>query len=519
MVDQEMKRLVNAGFIEKAQRCRPRLKSSVKAPLRIVAISSKGDTAEIQEKSDGRMLPRYSLGKGESLCLDFGTHYVGYVTLKFNSVGSPQDAPAFLRLKFAEVPGEILDDSGDYHGWISRGWIQEEFIHLDVLPAEVRLPRRYAFRYLEILALDTSKKWKLVVEEAKLSAVSAADPEAVFPFHTQDKLLKDIDRVSVRTLANCMQDVFEDGPKRDRRLWIGDLRLQALANYETFRDYKLVKRCLYLFAGLTRDDGRVGACVFTEPDYIVDDTFFFDYSLFFVPVLYDYYMESGDEDTLKELWPCAKRQIELASQEFGTTHVVREMEANDCFLDWKAGLDKQAGAQAVYIYCVRRGACLARILGCTDEASRLEREAEEKAAAAMKYLWDGTKGMFISGRDRQISYASQVWMVLAEVVKGKEARELLNRLDEEKPEMGMVTPYMNHHYVEALLLCGEEKKALDYIKYYWGGMVEGGADTFWELYNPENREESPYGSRIVNSYCHAWSCTPAFLLRKIEKIF
>lgn len=29
---------------------------------------------------------------------------------------------------------------------------------------------------------------------------------------------------------DCMQSVFEDGPKRDRRLWLGDLRLQALAS-------------------------------------------------------------------------------------------------------------------------------------------------------------------------------------------------------------------------------------------------------------------------------------------------
>ena len=27
---------------------------------------------------------------------------------------------------------------------------------------------------------------------------------------------------------------------------------------------------------------------------------------------------------------------------------------------------------------------------------------------------------------------------------------------------------------------------MDYMKYYWGGMAEHGADTFWELYNPEN---------------------------------
>ena len=28
--------------------------------------------------------------------------------------------------------------------------------------------------------------------------------------------------------------------------WLGDLRLQALANYGTFRNFDLVKRCLYL---------------------------------------------------------------------------------------------------------------------------------------------------------------------------------------------------------------------------------------------------------------------------------
>ncbi|GAB7169398.1 hypothetical protein TUA1478L_13940 [Lactiplantibacillus plantarum] len=58
-----------------------------------------------------------------------------------------------------------------------------------------------------------------------------------------------------------MQDVFEDGPKRDRRLWIGDLRLQALANYATFKDTDLVKRCLYLFGAMPTTAGRIPANV------------------------------------------------------------------------------------------------------------------------------------------------------------------------------------------------------------------------------------------------------------------
>lgn len=135
----------------------------------------------------------------------------------------------------------MTEDSADYNGWISRGWIQEEFIHIDVLPAELKLPRRYAFRYMEIEAIDTSLKWQMVVEDVYCTSVSAVRMEDVKPVESDDEMIRKLDRVSLRTLHNCMQSVFEDGPKRDRRLWLGDLRLQALANYETFHNMDLVK--------------------------------------------------------------------------------------------------------------------------------------------------------------------------------------------------------------------------------------------------------------------------------------
>ncbi len=34
------------------------------------------------------------------------------------------------------------------------------------------------------------------------------------------------------------------------------------------------------------------------------------------------------------------------------------------------------------------------------------------------------------------------------------------------------------------------------------------------LFDPERPDYSPYGSPIVNSCCHAWSCTPVYLIRK-----
>ncbi|MFQ8953371.1 MAG: hypothetical protein ACLR56_10430 [Oscillospiraceae bacterium] len=80
--------------------------------------------------------------------------------------------------------------------------------------------------------------------------------------NTADSTLAAIDKICVNTLKECEQDVFEDGPKRDRRLWIGDLRLQALVDYVTFRNTDLIKRCIYLFAEHLNEKGLVPPCVF-----------------------------------------------------------------------------------------------------------------------------------------------------------------------------------------------------------------------------------------------------------------
>ena len=50
---------------------------------------------------------------------------------------------------------------------------------------------------------------------------------------------------------------------------------------------------------------------------------------------------------------------------------------------------------------------------------------------------------------------------------------------------------------------------------YWGGMLELGATTVWEQFDPtKNGAEhyAMYGSRFSKSLCHAWGSTPVYLL-------
>ena len=510
----EMKRKTVKEFVEKAQAHDVVLKEkTVKASSLVEIGKDATGNAVVTKRTDiSEMSGRY-LKKGDSICLDFGDHHVGYVTLKLNQAGSPQDAPAFLRLKFAEIPQEILDDSNTYEGWISKGWIQEEFVHIDVLPCELKMPRRYAFRFLEIFAIDTSVKFQVVVEDAEVTAVSAVDMDEVEALMDLPEDLQKIDRASLKTLQDCMQHVFEDGPKRDRRLWIGDLRLQAKTNYATFKNIDLVKRCMYLFAGLTRDDGKISACLFTEPVMQADDTFLWDYSLFFISILYDYYMETKDLETVKELWPAAWRQIELAQDDM-VDGVLRDDEPLTAFIDWKDGLDRQAAAQGVWIYCLRQGAELAELTGNAAEKEEILKLLEDAKEKAVSCFWDEEKNVFVSGKNRQISWISQAWMTLADVFDKEKSRTIMLDILENKEALGVLTPYAYHHVIEALLHVGEKEKALELMRTYWGGMIELGADTFWEAFDPEDPLASPYGNMQVNSFCHAWSCTPAWLLRE-----
>lgn len=451
----------------------------------------------------------FTLAASESAVFDFGTHCTGYPKLRFSYQGAHPDAPALIKLRFCERAEELQEDTTAYHGWISRSWIQEEQFHLDILPCEYICKRRYAFRYIKVEVVDISRKFKLSVCNVEADAVSSVD-EDIEPCGNET-LVKNVDKVALKTLSECMQDVFEDGPKRDRRLWLGDLRLQALTNYCTYRRNDLVKRCLYLFAGTADESGRIAQSVFVSPSPAAEESSLYDYSLLFIPTLLDYLQATGDVHTAEELLPLAEKQVELAQEQFDGD-VIRDCDRLGwCFLDWSLLLNKQAGAQAVYIYSEKALIELCKLLGKPCE--KYADDIEAKTRGAIKAFFDEKRKLFTSGKEGQISYAANVWFILAKVFPQEKNLQIFDALHNCKDAIKPVTPYMMHHYVQALFDCGRDEAAKKAMLEYWGGMVRCGADTFWELYDPDD-SVSPYGGKTVNSYCHAWSCTPSYFIRK-----
>jgi len=412
-----------------------------------------------------------------------------------------------------EVPAEVCESPSDYPQKLDGTWMNgDEF---EVLPGvPVRLADRRAFQFARIDVMSAPPEGIRVISCSATAESSAGAllPELPMEFG-DDPLLRQIDEVGLRTLRNCMQGVFEDGPKRDRRLWLGDLRLQALANYASFANYDLVKRCLYLFAACSYEDGIVAACVYEQPSWNGGTEFIPDYSLLYGPMLLDYALASGDWATASDLWPVARRQLDLIERYEDSRGLFVDPKSAWLFVDWCAELDRETAIVGTMIYSLGRVAELATRLGHNDEARELRRKRSQLVTAARTHLLDGKSGLFVSGPSRQVSWASQVWMILSEAVTPEEGRVILQRLSERDDAIKPITPYLYHHVVEAYLKCGASEQAESLLRGYWGGMIRLGATTFWEVFDPNQHVLSPYGSHLHNSYCHAWSCTPSYLLR------
>ncbi|WP_203663654.1 alpha-rhamnosidase [Lacticaseibacillus sp. 53-4] len=506
----------DSGMLSEADQSRPKLISQTVHANYVVTIGrakKEGKHATPTQIQDISALAASSYGRSQSVILDFGQHYVGYFSVNISAVGSPMDAPLYLHIRFAEVADELAQKPEDYNGWLSRSWIQEEYVHLDELPATLSMPRRYSFRYVELTVIDSSPKWQAQFENPTVRAVSSADDARLPKLATADTELKQIYSVSVRTLHECMQTVFEDGPKRDRRLWLGDLHLAALADYATYNQTDLVRRCLFLFAGLAATDGRIPANIFTGKEPEADDTFLFDYSMFFVSTLSDYYKHTRDHETLDRLLPAAQTQIDLALQYVDEQGQLNLPDNWPVFIDWSDKFDKSSCAQLILIYTLKQ------FIGLLQECKQSTESYRNYVDILSQYVLvsrrDSKTGLITSGSKSEVNVATQAWTVLAGVLPRIDAAKLMRQtINQLFPVRGIATPYMYHFIVQALFEAGLRDEAIAEMKRYWGKMVELGADTFWEAFDPDDWFYSPYGNSIISSYCHVWSCTPAYLIHK-----
>ena len=459
----------------------------------------------------------------KEITLDFGRHMVGYFRFHTKATRGCQDAPVRLKFFFGELPAELNTPLDPWKGWLSRAWMQDEVVTVTQVDQWIEIPRRMAARYLKIELMGASRDFDFAIDDMEFRVQSSAGDVLTALLPSCPDIVRDINNVGIETLRECMQTVYEDGPKRDRRLWIGDMYLESLANRYSFKNNQLTKHCLYLFAGLAAEDGVLISNVFEEPEpHPQYGSYCLTYCLLWNSTLLEYLKDTNDTETANDLWKVARRQTEDAISYVNDKGIFNQHARGQyvwLFFDWRDGLDVNTPMQGATIFALKQTYELAKMLGREKEVANYPALIKKMTAAARKYLYNKKQGVMESGANKQVSILSQTWLIKAGVLNKKEGAKAIRTALATDGVLMPGTPYATHYLIDAMLLCDMKQEAHDYLIDYWGGMVRKGADTFWEAYDPKDDFISPYSFFPVNSACHAWSCTPVYFIHKYPEVF
>lgn len=335
-------------------------------------------------------------------------------------------------------------------------------------------------------------------------------------FTCSDPLLTKIWYTGAYTAHLCMQNQILDGPKRDRVLWMGDLQITGQTINNVFLDHFLME--LSMTQVRLESQGRRYAEALPI-SYINKVP---GYSSAWICGLADFYKHTGALKYIKSQHELLLSMLRYMKLGFNKKNIfVNKLKAHWNFVDWAPELvglpDTPQADMATDLYTcwgVRRAVFLLKAMGDSVNAAKYARWDQQLISAARKYLANPKTHTF--SHIRQVNAMA----IDSHVATAQEQRAIYARiLGPDCPSWKQVaTPYYNNFVIFALSHLGHYRQALNFIRYYWGGMIHEGATTFWEKYDPswptdhflrhlENngKPEPNLVWNYFNSRCHGWS--------------
>ncbi len=407
---------------------------------------------------------------------DFGKELFGYVLI---SNVKPEDV---LHISYGESVEEALD-------------IADAIVQEDVRGAENYKLCQRAFRYLFLTGN----------EEVNVEADYEYLPlEYRGQFRCSDEEINRVWEMCAYTLHLNTREVFLDGIKRDRWCWSGDAYQEYKFSNYLFFDKDVIKRTIL---GL-----RGGDYVQQHINTITD------YSLYWIISLWDYYMNFKDAEFIRFIYHRAEMLMDFVKSREDKDGLLVGKYEDWVFVDW-ADLDL-AGAvcaeQMLYIEANKAMVKLAKLLGECYEP--YENKVLQLTEQVNRLYWDEEKGAFIdsfSSGKRKVTRHANIFAILYDIANDTQKESIFRNVLLNDDIAKITTPYFEGYELDVMGKLG----AYDYIENmlysYWKGMLDLGATTVWEEFDPtmSGREHyAMYGKKYGKSLCHAWGAGPIYLL-------
>ena len=472
-------------------------------PIRVVAKSDNIENAEVllvnQEKQAYFNAPKTLNCKGKGyVILDFGKELHGGVRLITSYYDAGCASPK-IRWRFGESVGETCAEIGE------KGATNDH----SVRDFEAVLPTfcdqeygQTGFRFLRIDFLQEDAQYRLINVYA---AFIHRDIDYVGAFECDDPLLNQIFDTARYTVFLNMQNSLWEGIKRDRLVWMGDMFPEVLAITDIFGADSCIEDALQASVERT-----------PMPQWFSGIP---TYSVWFIKILCEYYQKTECTEFIKTQLEYVKGVLGLLDNCIlmdGTIDYSRSY-SDDDFFDWPTKGTKDARAGNRYLYII-----------ALEELKRLYQEIGESADP----LCDALLERLRKKKEENLE-AKQVisFGYLSGEIDKKEAAQKLTA----KGAKGFST-FMSYFIFRAIAESESTEKAVEFMKIYYGGMLERGATSFWEDFDidwldgsgrideitPEGKLDlhGDFGrfcyKGFRHSLCHGWSCGPVpFLIEKV----
>ncbi len=356
--------------------------------------------------------------------------------------------------------------------------------------------RARAFRYAFVRNADKVCTAKARTELLPLDCRGA--------FRCADETLTRIWEVAEYTFRLNAREFFLDGIKRDRWVWSGDAYQSYLVNHYVYGDADICRRTMYALRGKDPVAQHINTIV--------------DYSLYWLMGVWDHYLYTADAAFVRAIFPRMRSMVAFLRSRRDAAGFLVGQTGDWTFIDW-ADIDKTGAVcaeQMLYVLALEAHARCAALLG--EDAEDCAHQAADMRERIEQRFWDADLHAYIdsfaSGKRHVTRHANLFAIVYGFADAGRIAEIEAHVLD--NPAIAPITtPYFKFFELDALCRLGRLEDVLEGLRAYWGGMLDLGATTVWEEFDPRMsfpEHYAMYGDRYGKSLCHAWGASPIYLL-------
>jgi hypothetical protein len=427
-----------------------------------------------------------------SLLLDFGREVSGRLLVE-----SACDCIATLSIAYGESEIEAMS-TGLTPGQQGGNYLGTNVVEV---PAHgmARGPKS-GFRYVRIAFLRGASltTFKSIRVEGIYYPVAYAGH-----FESSDPLLNRIWETGAYTAHLCMQDGIWDAIKRDRGRWAGGLDVVGTVISTVFGDNLLIEDTL---RRLVPEGTGPAPAINGIPSY----------SALWITSLYSLYLHTGDKAFLASQRDNLLRILAGMDTTLDSNGLLANTKQAWLFVDWAPGLyahtpEARIGTELQYIRAYTAAARLFTYLGDTPNNAKYEGRARKSIAAAQTAFRNPNTGTY--GTTWQLN--SLATLTIADSKDTAIWNNILSHVKQDSPTDQTISPYFNAYLLDAMASLGHRREALDWIRQYWGGMLDEGATSFWENYdlrwpksNPHLSLQADGTSGYFVSLAHGWSAGP-----------